>query len=349
MQKENPYLIFTDIYNTPGTAVEILESFSKQPETAKILKAQIYSLQGRLDEIDDDVKSFLLSGVHEGFYETISAGTLLAKCAIWKGDINLWRKARQHIYEAPCKDDTQRQILSCWLAINDSAMSDIREYPEWFKIGNFECLPADSYSSARVYYVKYLFVAAFELASGKVKYPNVEGLGLMRALPYIIEPMISQSKLERTFVPEIYLRLMAATAYHVIGDEERAVLHIDKAILLSLPDKLYCPLADFCTSLGSIFDDRMANIDRDLPKKVKDVQGKLYSGWVKLHNQLLERNVSNTLTMREREVARLAAFGYSNKEIAKRLHIEVSSVKSFVFTAMNKVGALKRTELGLYI
>ncbi len=345
--RRNPFLIQTDIYSIPGSADSVISRFASYPETAKILKTQFDYLRGHVDSIYEDAKYYLKE--HTGFHSVISAGTLLSQCAIWKGDIDLWRKARKHIYEAPCKTEGDRDTVDFWVAVADSAMHDTHDFPEWFKIGNFDPLHGDSYCTARMFYVKYLMVSAFDLASGKIELKNVQGLGLMRTIPYIVEPMISQAKIEHTLVPEIYMHLIAATAYHNIGDDGKAIPHIDDAIHLCLPDGLFGCLVEYRNYLDSLLDDRLANFDEEALKKVRELHKRMIVGWVKLHNQLLERNVSSTLTLREREVAKLAAFGLSNAEIADRMHIELSSVKRYVFTAMNKVGAEKRTELGLYI
>ena len=57
----------------------------------------------------------------------------------------------------------------------------------------------------------------------------------------------------------------------------------------------------------------------------------------------------NQLTAREREVAKQAAFGLSNKDIAQRLNISVNTVKQSLRTAMDKTGALRRSDLADYI
>ena len=72
-------------------------------------------------------------------------------------------------------------------------------------------------------------------------------------------------------------------------------------------------------------------------------------GWTKLHNSLLSKSVSRALTIREREIARLAAFGLSNSEISRQLHISVDSVKKAVYDAMNKTGVDKREKLGAFV
>ncbi len=347
MPRENPFLLHTDIYQTPGTAQEVIKQFDKYSETHKILQAQLDYRRGNIEALNRNVKYFL--NEHGGFNSTISAGILLSFCAIWKGDINLWRQARQHIYAAPCKNENDRQIVEFWLAVVDSNINDTRQFPEWFENGRFDCLPADSYCTARAFYIKRLFISANDLASGKIEYKNVSGLGLMRTLPFMIEPMISQAKIEHTLMPEIYLHLMAATVYRNLGENEKAIEHVDVALRLAQPDRLFGILIEYRTGLDNLIDDRMALINEADAKEFKELYKQYHNGWLRLHNTLLERNVSGTLTTREREVARLAAFGLSNAEIAVRLHIEISSVKRYIFSAMNKVGAERRSELGLYI
>ncbi len=349
MPRKNPFLIYTDLYSTPGTADDAVKHLedSGQIEAAKIMQSQLDYQRGKIDKIYEDAQYFLKA--HSGFNAVISAASILAMAAMWRGDIHLWRQARQHMYEAPCKDENERQALLFWLAVTDSMMYDTSEFPEWFKVGIFDCLPADSYSVARVFYVKYHFISAHELAKGHISLKDVEKLGLMRTLPYIIEPMIAQAKIEKTLFPEVYLHLMAATVYHNLGDDGKAIPHVDRAIELVLPDRMFSSLVEYRTNLDSIIDDRLAVYDADAQKAVKELHKQMIEGWVKLHNLLLERNVSNTLTVREREVARLAAFGYKDKEIAARLSISIHTVQSLVKGALNKTNATDRHELGAYV
>ena len=71
----------------------------------------------------------------------------------------------------------------------------------------------------------------------------------------------------------------------------------------------------------------------------------LNAGWTKLHNAVLEKTVSVSLSAREREVARLAVFGLSDSEIADQLGLSKSTVKSLISMAKNKTGSIKRADL----
>ncbi len=345
--RQNPFLIHTDLYSKAGTADKLIASFADFPETQKIVKAQFDCRRGDMDAIYEVSEHFLQN--HVGFNAIISAGMVLSFCAIWNGDIKLWQKARQHIYEAPYKDEHQLQLIRFWIAVMESNIHDVRSYPEWFTKGDFECLPSESYCTARVFYAKRLFVAANDLASGKVQYVDTEKLGLMRTLPYVLEPMISQARMEGTVIPEIYLRLMLAIVYKSLGSKDESIVNIDRAIDLCLPDRLYGILTEHRGKLGVLLDERLMLKDENAVAQVRALHNRYRVGWIKLHNMLLERSISEKLTARENEVAWLAAIGLSNTEIAARLNIEISSVKQYIFSAMNKCGAQKRHELGLYI
>ncbi len=343
----NPFPIHTNLYHTPGMADELVDSFSAYPETAALIKAQFDCRRGNIDAVYALSPHFLQN--HVGFYSTISAAVSLSFCAIWRGDLALWQQAHRHIYTAPYKTEVELETIKFWAAIMESNIHDVRNYPEWFEKGCFDCLPADAFCTARVFYAKRLFVSAIDLASGKIQFRNVEKMGLMRTLPFVLEPMVSQAKMEKTVIPEIYLHLMAAVAYSHLGNMTEALRHVDEAVDLCMPDELYGILTEYRDQLGNLLDDRLVARGGDLYDRVRQLHKQFHAGWIKLHNQLLERSVSESLTNREREIARLAAIGLSNAEIAERLSIELSSVKQYIFSAMNKVGAQKRNELGLYV
>ena len=149
---------------------------------------------------------------------------LLAQCAIWRGDVELWNEAKQHICEAPCNTQTEREIVSLALAIVNSSIYDNKDYPQWFKIGNFEALPADAHPSAKVFYVKYLYMAAYAIASKQMNVKGLEGLSLMSIIPNTIEPLISQAVVDKTIIPEIYLRMSCAVAYHNSNNKKEKVM-----------------------------------------------------------------------------------------------------------------------------
>ena len=67
-------------------------------------------------------------------------------------------------------------------------------------------------------------------------------------------------------------------------------------------------------------------------------------GWSRLSGAVRNRYIASNLTPREREVAKLAAFGYTSKEIAAMLYISESTVKQTVLRVVQKTGVKDRSE-----
>ena len=60
---------------------------------------------------------------------------------------------------------------------------------------------------------------------------------------------------------------------------------------------------------------------------------------------LPDRVIASTLTARELDVARLAALGFSNKQIAERFGISVRTVETHVSRILVKLGVTSRSDL----
>ncbi len=344
LPRKTPFLDMTSLYHTPGCAEEIVKSLAFNPEAQILFGAEIAYLRGDIDKVYDSA-SYLL-GKHSGFYAVQSAGMLLGLCAMWRGDVEMWNKAKMHVCEAPCKDDNDRDIMLLSLTAMDSAVYATSSFPEWFKIGNFEPLHPDALPAAKIFYVKYLCATAYALASKQIEMESVQGLPMMSMLPYAIEPMISQAIVDKTVIAEIYLRLFCAATYHNGGNREQAIRHLDRAIALALPDRLFGVLAEFRRMLDTLLDSRMEQIAPEAFPRVIELYKTYHAGWARLSGTIQKRNIATTLTVREREVAKLAAFGMSNAEIASKLHVSLAAVKQSIRIAIFKGGVNTRDELG---
>ncbi len=341
--RRSPFLDMTDLYTKPGSAQEVIASLAYHPEAQALFAAEIAYSRGEIHKVYEQARYFLEK--KSGMYAVLSGGMLLSLVAMWEGDVQLWNEARMHICEAPCRDDADRDIVALTLAAADSAIRNTDDFPDWFVRGCFDNLPRDAHPAARVYYTKHLLISGQELAMGNTAYDGVHGFGLMKILPYILEPMISQMVVDKIIMAEIYLRLIVAIAYHQCGDDQNAAFHLDKAIRLCLADGLYGPLVEHRRQLGLFLDDRLGMIDPDALKKVKALHKQLHIGWTKLHNAVMARQVQVTLTVREREVARLASFGMTDAQIAKQLSLSIHTVSSLINSAKNKAGVTNREDL----
>ena len=341
LPRKTPFLYMTDLYNTPGTADDVGESLAYNHEARVLFEAEVAYSRGEIDRVYD-IANYLLHK-HSGFYAMQSAGMLLAQCAIWKGDINMWRKAKVHIAEAPAKNDYDRDVMQLAISAVDIMVYNVESFPEWFTKGRFDPIHKDAYPAAKVYYAKYLYALGYAVAMGLVKVEGTQGLYIMSVISFSVEPMISWARANNTIMAEIYLRLTCAAIYHNCGKDEDAIYHIDKAIELALPDKFYGVLAEYCRALDSLMEKRLSLIDEGAWKEVKKLYKIYNEGWSKLSGAVRGKKILTTLSDKEREVAKLAAFGMGNQEIADHLHISLSVVKQAVRIVSEKSG-LPRSE-----
>ena len=336
LPRKTPFLYMSDLYSTPGSAEASAAKLADHMEAQMLFEAEIAYSQGNIDKVYEHANYLLQK--HSGFYAILSAGMLLALCAIWRGDLEMWRRAKIHIAEAPAKTDTDRDIILFSITAVDSMLYDVTSFPEWFKIGCFEPLHKDALPAAKVFYAKYLYAAAYAVATKQLEQPGVQGLALMRMLPFTFEPMISQSKADGSIVSEIYLRMICATVYHTSGDDVQAIRHLDRAIALALPDKLYGLLAEYRRVLDSLLEQRISLVDPQAWNRVNQLQKIYYAGWSKLSGIVRGRTIITNLSPKEREVAKLAAFGMQNSEIAAKLHMSLSGVKQAIRIVSEKSG-----------
>ncbi len=336
MPKKTPFLHMTDLYSVAGTAEKSIASLEGNPEAQTLLEAEIAYSKGEIEKVYDS--AYYLLHRHSGFYAVISAGMLLGLCAIWRGDLNMWRQAKIHIAEAPAKSENDRDIMAFSITAIDSILYDVSSFPEWFKIGRFEPLHKDALPAAKVFYAKYLYAIGYALATRQLELQGVQGLSLMTIIPNTIEPMISQAVADNSIIAEIYLRMTCAAIYHTGGNNAQAIYHIDRAVALSLPDKLFGILAEYGRTLGSLLEQRISRVDIDAWHRVRDLYNVYMAGWTKLSGSVRGKKLATTLAPKEREVAKLAAFGFKNSQIAETLNMSISAVKQAVTNICNKTG-----------
>ncbi len=331
-----------DLYKRPGSAAELLMSLSHDEYSYDIFASQLAFYRG------DHKTALTLALKHfnneeKDVAKRIAVGMQLMTASLYSGDLKVWRKGFDYIKSIECKTEYGQATVDFWLATAVSAVSDEDVFPEWFQRGDFTRLPPSSYAMASYSYVKHLYNKC-----GKEK-EKERALELVRAMPYAIEPLVSYIFAGGVVLIEIYLRLVCALSYHLIGNDALAIPHLDRAIDLALPDKLFTPLAEYRRRFGFLMDDRVAMKSPEALAEIKVISKTLIEGWTAIHNEILGKRVASNLSTREWQASRLAAYGLSNKDIAERMGVTVNAVKQALRMAMDKTGAESRDELANYI
>lgn len=345
LPRKNPAIIFSNIYHIPGSADAVANGMTERPVAAQLFRAQIAFCRGDTRASRAIVES--LSAIPKGHDLQIGCGVILGNCAIVDGDISLWRKAKEEIASAHCHDARDRLAVNFWQAALECELRETDTFPLWFARGQFDMLPGDSFPAMRYFYLRYLHLLGMEYAMGNRGAPDAKNK--LALFAYAAEPLIAQSRKEGALISEAYQRLVAAVSYHNLDMDAMAVHHLDIAIDLVLPDRLYMILAEYRRQLDFLMDERLAAKDPAAAAVVKNLNKQFLAGWTKLQSAERGRHITNELTTREREVAKLAAFGLSNQEIANRLNISLNTVKQALRNAMDKTGAQRRLDLAAYL
>ena len=336
LPRKTPFLYMTDLYRVPGTIDAVAQGLVDNHEAQMLFEAEVAYSRGQIDKVYE--KANYLLDKRSGFYAVLSAGMLLAMCAIWKGDIVMWRRAKNHIAEAPAKNDDDLDMMQLAISAVNIMIYNVDNFPEWFKKGCFEPVHPDAYPAATVYYAKYLYALGYAVAMGAAKVEGTQGLYIMSVISFSVEPLISWARANNTVMSEIYLRLTCAAIYHNCGKEDDAIHHIDKAIALALPDQLYGVLAEYCRALDSLMEKRLSAVDPAAWEEVKRLYRVYHEGWATISGTVRGRTIIRTLSPKQREVAKLAAFGLSNKQIAVRMGMSLSAVKQALLSVTDKTG-----------
>ena len=347
LPRKTPFLMMSDLFTVPGTADEVVKKHSYNYEMQVLLEAEVAYFRGDIDKVYE-YASYLFSK-HSGFYAVLSAGMMFAFCAIWKGDLEMWRRAKIHIAEAPAASDADRDIISFSITAVDSMLYDVQNFPEWFKKGCFEALHKDALPAASVFYAKYLYATAYAVATKEQYVEGIQGLSLMQIVSLIVEPLVSWTYGQGIVVAEAYLRLTCASIYRLCGNFEEAARHIDRAVAITLPDRLYGLLAEYGRTLGALLEEGIVAVDPAAWEEIKVMAKVCSGGWSRLSGAVRGKNIVTTLTDKQREVAKLASFGMSNKEIATKLDMSLAGVKQALLAVSDKLGGVSRDHFAAYL
>lgn len=345
LQRACPILMFSTFFHTPGT-LDIMNARLKDHSGLKsLLEAQMAYYRSDIECAYELTKQSMSESLT--FNAHIGAGMLMALCAMNDGNVALWEEARAYTAACPCKNEKELQLCKFGLAIIDSFIYDNRNLPDWFRQGCFDDIPLDAFPYVRYLFIRYVIFDSRSLLHESKR--SKEYIETMKNIAKMCELMITQTNVEKAVLAEIYLRIMGAIAYHNYGRDDNAKLHLRKAILLAIPDRLFQPFIEYQIDLDSLLEQEFRQIDYKLWLEIKNKFKRLLEGWASLHYIKLNKTKSVELTIREREVSRLAASGLSNVEIAERLQISLNTVKHTIHHAMEKTGCQKRSDLIYFI
>ncbi len=143
----------------------------------------------------------------------------------------------------------------------------------------------------------------------------------------------------------IYTYIYLSIANNETGEKDKAHKFILEALNLAMPDRLYMPFVHNYSYISMLLAE--TGTSKDVSIFIKNIQriAKPYEKGVKAINKAGRLLADYGLTVREADVAKLAAKRLTNKEIAEQLFIAESTVKSNMKMIFNKLQINSRAEL----
>lgn len=143
---------------------------------------------------------------------------------------------------------------------------------------------------------------------------------------------------------QLYLLIQTGAAQEKLLRYADAEASVIAALELTATDELYMPFVENCDFIKPVLD-RLAASDTPYSEAIEQIIF-LYQPYKKsIAGILTEICGKPTLSVREMEIASLAAQGLSNAEIADRLFISQNTVKSQLKSVFNKLGISSRALL----
>jgi len=204
--------------------------------------------------------------------------------------------------------------------------------PAWLKEGNFSALPPQARPEAAHLRAKYFQCAC--------QYESMLAVA-QTALAFCDSRDMTSS--------HIYLSLMCAVACNALGRADEAQRWLLDIMRIVLPHGFITPFAELLPVMGGLVEECL---EREFPAYYDDVIDqcrRTMPNWIAFHNRFTKDNVTAILSLREFQIAALAARGVPNGQIAAQFHISVGRLKTILHEIYGKLLVNNRKELSRFI
>lgn len=299
-----------------------------------LYRAQLAYQRGNLDEAEIlAYKAAFLAENRQQSIVHLGAMLVLAQVALNKADTAGWQQAVSSMERAlsyVSQDSfvfrSQLDIVQGMLLVELKQLDGVAD---WIKNGDFtsqRLLPALVPLALFVH-------AVYLLHQGE--YARLIGVtGAMYPHGVFSSPLMT-----------MLLYLAIAAGYIQLGNRDKASAFIRNAAQSALPDGLIFPFASFSWLLLGLSDELIRQEYPAFFEGFQKIKERFGLGWAKLYQDLQPRDFLGDLTEREYEVAKLAADGLHNAEIAKELMITESTVRFHLRAVFAKLDIDRRTRL----
>lgn len=157
--------------------------------------------------------------------------------------------------------------------------------------------------------------------------------------------LLEDAKRYSNVMVQIHLYIYVAVANNKLNRSKKALKILKIAIQLAAPDHIIAPFSENEEYISNLLEELAVDeSEYDFVITIRRQSEKWNSGLKIIKSKLFESQYKG-LTVREYEVARLAAGRLSNKEIARTLFLAESTVKSYLKIIFQKLSIRSRSQL----
>ena len=301
-----------------------------------LLKAEVLLMRGE----DEEAEILCYKAVYNAqssHYTSIclTADLILARIAILRGDAVEYKKVLKRIQNLSQNNDKIHELRMVEHSMSVLGLVlEIKEYyPPWMSdLGRIkEVLHTPVVPHAQILHLKLLLL--------EKRFKELFG-----ATQMLLDLHKDLSGNVRYVMPQLYCLKYLSVAYYNMGDIIKAQEYLNQALSLALPDKIYLPIAQQMDVLRPLIESAKYSLQDREAIEALIALGERQSKGVENIKKAVFANKS-PLTPREREVALLAKERLSSKEIANKLYISESTVRTILRSVYNKLDIHSKTDL----
>lgn len=265
----------------------------------------------------------------------LSAELVLVRIAILRGDVEGYFAGIRNIKEYVKENSSLyvfRMVDLCLTSIN-LFVGNIKGAASW--VHDMESISKTMYSMAVPYAQVFCAILLF----------HQKRYGEFRALvSVILDEQTKAGSDIRYMMPLVYCFKYLAIASLKKGKLREAQSYFQKALAISLPDRVYLPLAQHSNTYYSLIESAKGAVtDKEGWDALIALCKRQETGVAAIRRALIKEQ--SLLTPREKEIALLVKERLSAQEIAEKLYISKATVKTTIRNVYSKLGIHSRYEL----
>ena len=243
------------------------------------------------------------------------ACSLAVAAAIDMGDYPFYNEVESYCKSVIESDtDTNLTAVARWALMTAYVGAFVPNMvPGWLKDGEFSSLPIPLRHEAIFMRTRYLFF--------QKDYKSV--LEIARTALTFIE-----QQEDGVSPPGIYLPIMYAVACSALGRLDEAEKYLLGIMSKCLPLGFITPFIESLPLFGGLLEKL---IERDYPwyySSVTEQSERAVKNWLDFHNHFTKDNITTILSLRDYQIALMAAQGMPLNEIADRFHIAIGTLNN---------------------